>query len=609
MSGLLLAFGDAVPARRQLLMARAQRLRAPNRLDRVESHAAAGFFACAINSPATAAVASDASAALVLYGALHRDGAADAGGDAAYALERFRRAGVDGLCNLDGSFVLALAEQATSGGAAARLTLVADRIGSIPCYWRVDADGTLLAATECKCLFDDGAVPPVSRLGVLNTLLFGRVKLTRAPLFAGIAPLDPGSTLTMTAGGSPRARTYYVYREREEAETGAAIPAEEGAQVLRRVVAARLARHERVAIGLSGGIDSRMLLAAVDPADYHKVLAVSFGMADNDESMLARHVARTLGVPYRDIELTPAHFVDHAESAVRVSEGQDLFVQGYLSYVTERLARDEGVDAMLDGMEVGVSLGGDYLKDEFADVRADELPGYVFRRFYVHRDPPAAVFLDDAPAAADRLVGDVLAQVADVPSVYHKLDWLYIECYTREVMRLRHRLVRKRLAALPVPADRAYLALVSGVPARRKAGRRFQLEVLARLDARLLDVPYHGTMLPLTVPRARWPEGAETIRRWEALCQDVWRAHRVRVPFAHYYTNFAEWLRADPLVRQLVGDLLLGDDCRITRQFVRRDWLRRIVREHADGEADHRSSILYALGTELFLRQFGDPGD
>ena len=109
-------------------------------------------------------------------------------------------------------------------------------------------------------------------------------------------------------------------------------------------------------------MDLRLIAAALSPENKAKIIGVSFGMKGNNESFLAGEVAKCLDLRYIDFELSPQLFIDYANASVNITEGQDIFAQGYLLYVCDQLRRDHDVEIILDGMEVGVSLGGDQLK-------------------------------------------------------------------------------------------------------------------------------------------------------------------------------------------------------------------------------------------------------
>jgi hypothetical protein len=326
-------------------------------------------------------------------------------------------------------------------------------------------------------------------------------------------------------------------------------------------------------------------------------------MDGNDESAIAKAVSGILGIRHVDFVLKPEHFIDYALTAVQHSEGQDLFVQGYLLYIAEQLQREYEIDSIMDAMEVGVSLGGDYLRDEYRSIDHRSLKEYLYRKFYIHKDATADIFVDsNTDEILYEVIEEAISDLSDIPSTYDKMDVLYVENYTREAMRLRHRLMRKRVNVIPMTASNEYLELVTSLQGCHKQERRFQLALLHSIDPKLLDIPYHSTMMPLRMGREEWQKGRERIDQEELLALAVWRDHKKIVPFNHYFTNFSEWLRSDPNMVGFMKDLLLANRCILTQGIIRSNWMAKIVSEHVNGIRDHRSTIQYLMSCEYYLR-------
>ncbi len=601
MSGLCAWFDAARTGDRgEWTAAGIQGLRAPCGHDNPRRFACDDLIVEVLAGPVAASWHMTEAAAVCLYGRpLAPDGRRPWSAESAVA--DFVRHGVAALKAMDGSYLMLLYDRRSR-----TLHVQTDRIGSIQAYWRDDQGGWGVA-TEAKALFGCGSHPAIDDDALLASILFGRVKFSRQPFFTGIHSAQPGARLAFRAGNSPSTETHYRY-------TPPGNPASytyedavaDSVDTFRAAVNARIEAAEGpVALGLSGGLDSRLLAAAIAPENRHRVLAVSFGMAGNDESRIARSIATTLGLPYCDIELSPRHFVQCATSAIDASEGQDLYAQGYLFHVSQHLALRHGVTAFMDGMEVGASFGGDYLKDEFDALPPGELPAWVCRQFLFYPAPLEEFLVRvPGPLASLEVIHEAMRGFDHLPASFDRLDCFFLEYLIREVMRFRYRVMRRFLDPISIVSGRAYQELCARIPNRWRQGRRLQMDVIRALDPRLLDAPYHGHMVPLSAPRALRQRGAEQLRQQEQFSQDAWRDHRVLIPFDHYYTNFAQWYRSDPPTLRFVADLLDDGPCRIAGRWFRRDWMDRVLAEHRSGMHDHRTVISYLIGAELFLRRF-----
>lgn len=512
------------------------------------------------------------------------------------------RRGIDDLVEIDGAYLLLVLDRALR-----QLCVQTDRIGSVQCYWRVDG-GVTTVATEAKALAGDTSPLQVDDDALLLANLFGRAKFSRKPPFRNAEAVPPGGRMTAAAGRAPVCSRYFRYDPAAGVEGHYEAMVDEAVAVLReRVNLAIENAAGRVAFGLSGGMDARMLAAAISPSNRDRVLAVSFGMRGNNESAIARQIAAQCRLAYLDVELQPEHFIMFAEKAIATCEGQDLFAQGYLLYVLPMLAEEHGAKAFLDGMEIGVTLGGDWLPSPGDPVAvAESLPRWLAGKYAITKDPPED-YLVSVPqwlVDLDPIAG-ALAENEHASSRYDLLDCVLTENVVREVMRFRYRLTRKVLDPISIVPERGYQEMMMRIPNRWRAKRRFQRAMLQAMAPAMLDIPYHRTMAPLSAPADVREASAKALAEEEARCQQLWRDRRELVPFNHYFSNFSQWFRAHPSMVKFVRTLLVADDCRLHTLF-RPDWVKRTVDDHVTGVCDNRNAISYLVGTELFLRRFQD---
>ncbi|MGH9689373.1 MAG: hypothetical protein ACRD5K_20095, partial [Candidatus Acidiferrales bacterium] len=162
---------------------------------------------------------------------------------------------------LNGTFHGLLADQA--GGSA---TLFNDRYGLQRLYYH-EAKEAFYFAAEAKAIL--AVRPELRRLdprGLGEYVSCGCVMEDRT-LFEGIHALPPGSAWTFRNGRLEAKRAYFDPREWEEQEH---LEPEAWYRELKQVFQERLPRYfngrERVAMSLTGGLDSRMILAWHQPA-------------------------------------------------------------------------------------------------------------------------------------------------------------------------------------------------------------------------------------------------------------------------------------------------------------------------------------------------------
>lgn len=142
------------------------------------------------------------------------------------------------------------------------------------------------------------------------------------------------------------------------------------------------ASGETLALSLTGGVDSRLVLSALirENIDYELATFVSSENVTRDEAV-ANEVARTVGKQLRRIEVGPEFFdnyLDYHQQAVRASAGA-MGREGPLELYCNRRMADLG------GVRITGTHGGEILRDVSApNVAVAEAPG--FRREWIGGD-------------------------------------------------------------------------------------------------------------------------------------------------------------------------------------------------------------------------------
>ena len=223
-------------------------------------------------------------------------------GDSEVLLAAVARWGfVQALHRLDGMFAIALWDRHER-----RLWLARDRMGEKPLYYG-KVGGTVLFASELKAL---SAHPVWS--GLIDPAvipLFLRYAYVPSPwsIFAGIRKLPAGHYLSIDSTGEIAAAQAYWSSWNEAAAAGArpfagdiAAAADRLQALIDASVARRMTADVEVGAFLSGGVDSSVVVAAMQKARPGRVrtFAIGFPGSPGDESVHAEAVARHLGTTH-----------------------------------------------------------------------------------------------------------------------------------------------------------------------------------------------------------------------------------------------------------------------------------------------------------------------
>ena len=204
-------------------------------------------------------------------------------------------------------------------------TLFNDRFGLQRLYFHEAPDAFYFSAEAKAILAVRQELRTMDPRGLGEFIACGCV-LENRTLFRGIYALPPGSAWSFRGGILEKKATYFEPREWEEQEP---LDAESYYSNLRDAFMTRLPRYfngrERVGVSLTGGLDTRIIMA------WRKAAAGSlpcytFGSMyrENQDVYLARRVAEICGQPYQVVTVDGAclaRFPHYAERTLYLTDG------------------------------------------------------------------------------------------------------------------------------------------------------------------------------------------------------------------------------------------------------------------------------------------------
>ena len=303
--------------------------------------------------------------------------------DAETLLPLYLDRGPAGLADAVGMFAVAIWDDRTG-----RLTLARDRAGEKPMFW-AEHQGAIWFASEIGALLRAG-VParPLDRTALIEYLRLGYVREPRT-LHAGIHKVPAGTILTFDGSGVTADRFW------DPAPSNVPVPpvVPVVSALIESAVTRQLASDVPLGVFTSGGLDSSLLATlaarALGPARVH---SFTVGLADRayDERPWARRLARELGTPHHEVEISDAEVPEALDALAATGEpiGDPAAIPTLL---LSRAARRH-VTVVLSGEGADELFGGypTYLGHRHAALFA-ALPGPVRRALtaLVHALPPS----------------------------------------------------------------------------------------------------------------------------------------------------------------------------------------------------------------------------
>jgi len=390
------------------------------------------------------------------------------------------------LRGLDGYFALAAADPARG-----ELAVVTDRGGALHLY-RAEIGGVTAIATSALVLAAlSGAGFDLT--GVRDFLATGTV-YGDSSLFAGVTKLD-AATLHRFRHGAPagEARWFAI----EALYHGGPTPpgnSEQLAEAMRETVRRLLASCERPVLDLTGGFDTRNVLATTLSLGA-KPVAITVGAPDSRDVVAAKRIAQAMGLTHRHYvpgrDLPELRFAD-MEAAVQLADGEiNALEYGSVAAFQKRLAPEFDLNINGTWGELCRGYWWDALFPWVGRRNAFDARGFAAKRFAVdgwadrmmqglHRD----TLLDRFTAEVER----VTARLGDYPNTAGADACYYSMRMQRWGGRIASSTLRIRAFASPFFFLRTMTPALSA-PLATRFGGRMAAQLVERLHPQLASLP------------------------------------------------------------------------------------------------------------------------
>ncbi len=510
-----------------------------------------------------------------------------------YDVHKHRAAGL-----LKGAFCAAILDDNTGA-----LVLVADRLGSYPIYW-FQADDRFVFASELRAALRDHPRPTLNAAAVADFIKFG-FPMGDKTLAKGVDMVPAGSTLTCcTRTGTVQVQQYASLAELfAPANVDRATYLEEVRDAASGSMDRAVAGAHRFGLSLSGGLDTRVILSAMDRRGHSAGTATfTLGGRGCADEVIGYQLARMARTTHQFVALDD-HYLDDLLPIVR--QMVSLTDGMYLSHgFTEMLALQgfAGSDCAVllrghAGELAKASTAWPFHTDDRvrAMTAADEFVPYLMSRLtHVSRgDAAREVLTDPWVESLDGASAATSLQQSIDSARLHPVDlcsYVYLKEYHRRVT-IPSLEIFRNVADVRLPlADIDLLAAVlRGRPTWRDGVSIHQALIKAN-DPRYLRVRN---------PNTGAPAGAGPLQ--EAILDKVNSLlRRLNVYGYRHYHSFDGWMRRSLL--NLVDRVVLDKDT-LARGVYRESTVRRMAAEAHAGKQDHDDLLQALVIVELWQRE------
>ena len=387
---------------------------------------------------------------------------------------------VEKLAQLDGSFVLFWQEPG-------RQILAVDRTASRPLYY-MQVEGGLAFGPELKTFsFLKAGRPPLERNAIVSFVTTGAVIFDHT-YFRGVQLLRPGFLLQVKGKSiATQQYTEYIPADPSAKDLGLASYEEQLAGILRQAIRKRSSGLETAVVPISGGYDSRGILACIREFYSGPLKTVSWGCDENDpvaDPAVGRRLADFYGTDHQFLRRESAHLIKGLQQSIHGSDAcnTDSLLHPHEPALMEQL-RSSGYPLLFRGDECfGYDTPSHSAMEALAKVGIrglSQFPG-IHKIFHPSQLP---AILEEQSAGLDELI----ASCPEFENWTVTKDWLSLSQGLFRNLGFSHYDKLCILEARNPWLDRDVLAFYATVPVTYRESKRLYCSTLTKMFPKLMS--------------------------------------------------------------------------------------------------------------------------
>ena len=357
---------------------------------------------------------------------------------------------------------------------------------------------------------------------------------------------------------------------------------------------------------LSGGMDSRTILASIPEHIRKTILALTYGVEGADDCAFAKKVARQFGVSLEHVILDNDIYFENFLKHMWLTEGVSNHMVAPVAPALQRI----NPPRVLEGFAGDAQFGGGF-SDNSEELDSGSWPTrreeYIMKilekKGYIRPYRNLAIMIagKNQKEIHDALFQSVKSEVSRMPEDIAPTIQTEMLLFR---LRVKRNTIGGAMAAESVSAvmkpyyDLSFLETILRIPAKERRYHAFYMKYLQKIVPETLKDP-RTTELP-SAPNSKIAKFLKRIIRFAAR-----KTLGVELFPIKYWIPINKWIRENTQYRNWLVDILFDERTR-QRGILDIEGLKQLLREHLSGERNLYPVLLSATDLELTLRLLSD---
>jgi asparagine synthase (glutamine-hydrolysing) len=477
----------------------------------------------------------------------------------------------DFLRDIDGCYAAVIYDRVER-----KIHLITDRLGFKPLYWGKIKDNLVWSSELKGFLGHTDFMPVIDRAGVREFFDYGYL-LENRTWFEGVELVPPSSVLSFDfRNANLQMEQYWAWSDIKPIE--APFDERELVRELGRLfkisVMKRVNEKERIGVSLSGGLDSRAILAAI-PENGISLQTFTFGKKGCADIRIASQVSRVRGADHQIYYLDSTNWFEPRISGVWKTDGAVSLLNLHGSEFCQEFSNY--IDIVLNGFAGDLVLGGSYLLKTNLDKKIDSC------------------------IVKEMTYSEISVKNFNEWYRICKTDPYFINNRVRRFTNSGLVLIGK-VSERRIPFwDNRLIDFVYGLPDYLRYDSYIYKKMLLNTFQRyFIDIPWQKTSLPISYSERRVKYSKFNSRILRKIKDTVTR-FGFTFDDKYPYTNYREWIREEP-VRSFFKEILFSNNA-LYPDYIDSNTVHHYFNEHMEEKGDFHNQLCLALTFELWLQQ------
>ena len=515
-------------------------------------------------------------------------------------LKLHKKEGLEGFCNLNGRFVIALWDKGKK-----TLVLINDRYGFCKLFYWLTSKRILFASEYKAIVWHESFPKKIDKIAVSDFFSIGFSTGDRT-FFEHVKLLPPASIATFKMDGSFSIKKYWDYSFHSEDEP---VWTEEHYvdqffELLTKAIKKQIGSTNNIGLPLSGGLDSRTLAGILHKLGLQReVKTFSYGNPYCFDVKYGMGIAKKLGFEHSYLPIESTYLRDNAERFVWLAEDTVSCLNAHM-LLTYPFIRKNSLETIMTGFFGDTICGSGSYLDGIQGETDDEL---ILKKQYglqeIMKDEDMAVYANE----------DFYSKVRG--ATFEAVRSRYFQCHSKDkFFRTRYFLLYERQrrftsfnlymfdfvgGVLSPFVDHDFVEFILHVPSVLMLDRNLYMKMIVKHLPEVASVPYNNTRLPLNASWIR--KGLHW--RWESLT----RNSLIRATIGRKYTRLHDnYLMSGEAIRTGSRDFVEKSirNNKFLAEFFKIDRVNRLLDDHMNGKAHEPGKITALLTLALWGKMF-----